>query len=196
MILGGVLLAAGAGRRFGGPKALIELDGEFLVERGARMLAQGGCDEVVVVLGAGAEEVRDRARPGAARVVVNERWTSGMGSSLAVGLAALGDSCGACVVALADQPRVGPESVRRLAAAWHAGAAVAVATYGGRRRNPVLLDRAWWPEITEALSGDEGARVFLRARPELVTPVPCDDTGSPDDVDTPADLFALTAEER
>ena len=69
-----------------------------------------------------------------------------------------------------------------------AGAGVAVAAYGGKPRNPVLLAREHWPEVIATATGDQGARAFLRARPELVTLVECGDTGRPDDIDTPADL--------
>ncbi|MGH8906630.1 MAG: nucleotidyltransferase family protein [Egibacteraceae bacterium] len=193
-LYGGVLLAAGEGRRFGGPKALAELGGELLVERGVRLLGEGGCVEVVVVLGAGADEVRRRAELGAARAVVNPDWPTGMGSSLAAGLRALGPETGAAVVALVDQPLVGPAAVRRLARAWRDGAVAAVATYRGQPRNPVLLDRSLWPAVVRSATGDRGARDFLRTHADLVTPVACDDTGKPDDVDTVTDLLAIAKE--
>ena len=120
-----------------------------------------------------------------------------MGSSLRAALRALqaGLPCrpGAAVVALADQPLVGPEAVARLIAAYRAGATVAVAAYEGKPRNPVLLAREHWPEVIETATGDQGARAFLRARPDLVTLVECGDTGRPDDIDTPADLDAHRA---
>jgi CTP:molybdopterin cytidylyltransferase MocA len=188
----GVLLAAGAGRRFGGPKALVGFRGEPLVDRGARLLRAAGCDPVLVVLGARAGIVRQGASLAGARVVVNPRWECGMGSSLAAGLDAVPAVAGAAVVALVDQPLVTPEAVRRLVAAWRAGAVAAVATYGGRPRNPVLLDRSVWGQARRRAVGDVGARAFLRARPDLVTAVDCDGAGSPDDVDTVADLRALT----
>jgi nicotine blue oxidoreductase len=120
-----------------------------------------------------------------------------MGSSLRAALRALteleagprvGPEIGAVVVALADQPLVGAEAVGRLIAAYRAGAGVAVAAYGGKPRNPVLLAREHWPEVIATATGDQGARAFLRARSELVTLVECGDTGRPDDIDTPADL--------
>ena len=94
------------------------------------------------------------------------------------------------VVALADQPLVGAEAVARLIAAYRAGATVAVAAYEGKPRNPVLLAREHWPEVIATATGDQGARAFLRARPDLVTLIECGDTGRPDDIDTPADLTA------
>ena len=104
-----------------------------------------------------------------------------------------GADVGAVVVALADQPLVGAEAVARLIAAYRDGASVAVAAYGGQPRNPVLLAREHWAEVVATATGDQGARTFLRARPDLVTLVECGDTGRPDDIDTPADLARITA---
>jgi nicotine blue oxidoreductase len=182
----GVLLAAGEGRRLGRPKALVEVAGETLAERGVRLLRDGGASPVVVVTGAAA------VPPGGAAVVHNPDWRTGMGSSLATGLRALPADAAAAVIALADQPLVGAEAVRRLIAAHRAGASVAVASYDGRPRNPVLIAREHWPEVIAAAAGDTGARVFLRAHRDLATQVECGDTGSPDDVDTPADLARVT----
>jgi len=120
--------------------------------------------------------------------VHNPDWPTGMGSSLAAGLTALPDAAEAAVIALADQPLVGPEAVRRLIAAYDHGASVAVAGYDGQPRNPVLIARPYWPEVIAAAVGDSGARAFLRSSPELVTLIECGDTGSADDVDTPEDL--------
>ncbi|MFC5752447.1 nucleotidyltransferase family protein [Actinomadura rugatobispora] len=185
----GVLLAAGEGSRLGRPKALVELDGERLVDRGVRTLREGGCSPVLVVAGAAQVEVIG------AVVVPNPGWRTGMGSSLRAGLAALPPGCPAVVVALVDQPRVTPEAVRRLIEAYHLGARVAVASYHGRPRNPVLIAREHFAAAAEAAEGDAGARSFLRAHPELVTPVPCADVAAPDDIDTPADLEAFTRSE-
>jgi len=184
-MIAGLLLAAGEGRRLGRPKALLEFDGERLVDRALRMLREGGCDPVYAVSGAVQLEDVD------AVVVANPRWRTGMGSSLRAGLAAMPDEASAVVVALVDQPQLGPEAVRRLVAAHAAGAVVAVATYAGRRGNPVLLGRSTWDEVTELAQDDVGARPFLAAHPELVTPVPCDGAGDPADVDNPEDLTRL-----
>jgi CTP:molybdopterin cytidylyltransferase MocA len=194
----GVLLAAGQGSRFGRPKALVELDGQTLAERGIGMLRAGGADPLLIVTGAAEVELGPDHR---IRTVRNDEWRTGMGSSLRAALRALSDpdagpevspevgpEVGAAVVALADQPLVGAEAVSRLIAAYQAGARVAVAAYHGKPRNPVLLAREHWPEVIAMATGDQGARAFLRARPELVTLVECGDTGRPDDIDTPADL--------
>ncbi|NDU73515.1 NTP transferase domain-containing protein [Actinomadura sp. DSM 109109] len=182
----GLLLAAGEGRRLGRPKATLELDGERLVDRGVRTLREGGCSPVLVVAGAAPIEVIG------AVVVPNPGWRDGMGSSLRAGLAALPPGCPAVVVALVDQPLVTPAAVARLIAAFREGAGLAVATYGGAQRNPVLLGAGHLAGAAAAAAGDQGARGYLRAHPELVTPVPCDDVAAPDDIDTPDDLAALS----
>jgi nicotine blue oxidoreductase len=181
----GVLLAAGEGKRLGTPKALVELGGRRLVDRGVDLLASGGTAPVVVVTGAVPLTV-----PGAV-VVVNPDWASGMGSSLAAGLRALPTDCAAAVIALVDQPLIGAAVVRRLISAWLAGAELAVAAYDGRPRNPVLLARRHWAGAAAAAAGDVGARPYLRAHAGLVTHVECADIGSPDDVDTPGDLVRV-----
>lgn len=181
----GVLLAAGSGSRIGQPKALVVVGGRTLAARGIALLRDGGADPVVVVTGAA--RLAEEAGPGVL-TVHNPDWASGMGSSLAAGLAAVPTGCAAAVVALADQPLVGPDAVGRLIAAHAAGAGVAVACYDGKPRNPVLISREHWPEVIALAAGDVGARPFLRARPELVTHVECADTGRPDDIDSPEDL--------
>ncbi|WP_119729751.1 nucleotidyltransferase family protein [Thermomonospora amylolytica] len=184
MSVAGLLLAAGAGARLGRPKALVELNGERLVDRGVRMLRAGGCTPVLVVIGAADVEVLG------AVTVPNPDWRAGMGSSLRAGLAAIPPDCTAAVIALVDQPAVTPQAVRRLIRAYEEGASVAVATYGGARRNPVLIAREHFAAVAEAAVGDVGARPFLAAHPALVTPVACDDVAAPDDIDTPDDLTA------
>jgi CTP:molybdopterin cytidylyltransferase MocA len=185
-----VLLAAGEGSRFGQPKALVELDGQTLAERGVDLLRAGGVDPVLVVTGAAQVELSG------IHTIYNERWRTGMGSSLRVALRALPPDVGAVVVALADQPLVGATAVTRLIAAYRGGADVAVAAYDGKPRNPVLLAREHWPEVIATATGDQGARAFLRARADLVTLVECGDTGSPDDIDTPADLDRVASRYR
>ncbi len=183
----GVLLAAGQGTRLGTPKALVELGGRRLVDRAARLLRDAGTAPVLVVTGAAPVSV-----PGAVGVP-NPDWRTGMGSSLAAGLRALPGDCAAAVVALVDQPLIGPDVVRRLLAAHLAGAELAVAGYHGRARNPVLLARGHWAGVLAVADRDTGARPYLRAHPGLVTLVECADIGRPDDVDTPEDLARVGA---
>jgi CTP:molybdopterin cytidylyltransferase MocA len=201
----GVLLAAGQGSRFGSPKALIELGGQTLAERGVDLLRAGGADPIIVVTGAAPLRL-----PGTL-TVYNPEWHTGMGSSLRAALRFLqsGDraadpaagpetpaappAADAVVVTLADQPLVGVQAVARLIDACRDGATVAVATYDGKPRNPVLLARERWAEVAEMATGDSGARAFLRARPDLVTFIECGDVGRADDIDTPEDLARIAA---
>ena len=184
----GVVLAAGAGTRFGGPKALATLDGVRLVDRAVATLRGGGCTEVLVV--SGAAPLSDVE----ATVVHNPHWATGMGSSLRTALRhlATGDA-GAAVVLLVDTPWVGAGAVARLVDAVGSIGRLDVrlaaqATYGGVPGHPVLLSRTCWGAVAADAVGDRGARAWLRAHRDLVLDVPCDGTGDPRDVDRPADL--------
>lgn len=191
----GLLLAAGGGLRLGRPKALVQFQGEQLVERGVRLLTQAGCQPIVVVLGAAAPDVRSQSALGTAQVVVNEAWETGMASSLRAGLRSLEQSgSDACIVALVDQPLVTAEALRRLIAAWEAGAVAAAAAYRGQPRNPVLFDRRVWRDVSDAAVGDEGARGWIHSNVNLVRLVPCDDVASSADIDTEADLRTLSGQ--
>ena len=184
--IAGLLLAAGSGSRLGRPKALVELGGQSLAERGVALLRGGGADPIFVVTGAAELTLPD------VTLVPNPDWRTGMGSSLRAGLAALQADSAAVVIALVDQPLIGPEVVRRLIAAFWDGARVAVACYSGQRRNPVLIGREHWAEAAAMAEGDSGAREFLRTRSDLVTLVECGDVGRADDLDTTADLKRIT----
>src|SRR5438552_4286618 len=161
-----VVLAAGASSRFGSPKQRLLL--APVLERVRRSRSN---DEIVVVVGA--HEVDTDAR-----VVRCADWQRGPGASLRCGLAALSPEAEAAVVVLADGPMLAPEAIDRIVAAWREGAGdVVAASHGGNRGHPVVLDRGMWAQIP-----DEGARAL---EPALV---PCDDLGSPGDVDVPEDL--------
>lgn len=182
----GIVLAAGAGRRFGMPKALVEHRGSLLVDRALAALAEGGCDPVVVVLGASSDEVLARAELTGAVAVVNPMWPTGMGSSLRTGLDRVAaTSCSAAVVLPVDMPGVTAAAVRRLRAHAAPGA-LAAASYAGDRGHPVLLGAEHWPGVRDAATGDAGARGYLRERE--VTLVGCDDVSEGFDVDQPGDL--------
>jgi molybdenum cofactor cytidylyltransferase len=181
-----VVLAAGSGSRFIGDahKLLSPFRGRPLVAWAVSAATAADLDEVVVVAGAVdlAEVVGD------ATLLVNHDWADGQASSLHVAL----DWCDrqghrSAVVGLGDQPLVPAPAWRTVATA--AGGPIIAATYGGRRRNPVRLDRVVWPLLP--VDGDEGARALMRSRPDLVTEVPCE--GDPFDVDTSTDLQRLLA---
>jgi CTP:molybdopterin cytidylyltransferase MocA len=188
----GVVIAGGTGRRMGGPKALIELDGQALAARAVDVLADGGCSPVAVVVGASADAVRATVPPIAA-VVDNPDWASGMASSVraALGWAGAVPDCAAVVVLPVDTPGIGAPVVRRLVDAFDAdpdARRAVVATYDGRSRNPVLLPAGLWDEVGARVRGDTGARAWLRDNPDRVVGIDCADVGDPTDLDTPDDL--------
>ena len=183
------MLAAGAAARFGGAKQLAELDGRPLLEHALAAMAAAPLDRLVVVLGAGAEEIGARVSLHGARVVVCADWSEGQAASLRAGVAALGDAA-AAVVVLGDQPRISAQAVARVLAARGPGALAVRATYDGRPGHPVVLERALFAPIAR-LRGDAGARDLLRG--VAVRDVACDGLGRPDDVDTPEQLEVLRA---
>ena len=184
-----IVLAAGGGSRFGGGKLLAELGGRPILETVLHNLHEASVDEIIVVVGADAQRLCEVCKRYGARTVANEEWERGQSTSVLAGLRACGGE--AAVVLLGDQPFIGAEAVGRLVAVFAEGAKVAVATYGGKRRNPVLFSREVWPLLEAELVGDEGARSVLRRHPELVVEVPCEGVGDPADVDTREDLRRL-----
>ncbi|MEV0717618.1 nucleotidyltransferase family protein [Asanoa sp. NPDC050611] len=181
----GLVLAAGAGRRYGRPKALVLRDGALLVERAVATARSGGLDPVYVVLGAAADQVREQARLGDAVLVENPEWATGMGSSLRAGLAALAaTNAKAAAVLLVDMPGITPAAVARVAES--AGPdTLRMGGYADRRGHPVVLGRDHWAGVAETATGDAGARAYLRAHAASVTVVPCDDVADDTDLDTP-----------
>ena len=185
-----VVLAAGGGRRFGMPKALVEYEGSLLVERAVRT-AREVCDPVLVVLGARAVDVWREADLGGATVLANRDWETGMASSLRTGLDGLRGWPGvvgragridAALITLVDMPGMTPEALSRMAE--HAAPdALAVATYDGVRAHPVLLGRDHWAGVIETATGDEGARRYLAAHD--VTEVDCTGLADATDLDVP-----------
>ena len=191
MSVAGLVLAAGAGRRFGAPKALLtRADGRRYVDHAVASLRDAGCDPVVVVVGAAGESVRDLLAAAPVRIVDCPTWSQGMGESLRAGLAALdGLACETVVVTLVDLPDVGSDVVARLVAASSASAPSALvrAAYGGRPGHPVVLGRDHWSGIREMAEGDRGARDYLATHPHRT--VECGDLATGRDVDTPQDLM-------
>ena len=172
----GLLLAAGAGRRMGRPKALVE----GWLAGAAESLAE--CDDVVVVLGAAADDARHLLDAHDVTIVIAPDWEEGMGASLRTGLQYLlhGEAT-RCVVTLVDLPDVTAAVVRRLLGLPETAEVLARATYEGRPGHPVLLGRAHWPGVVESATGDRGARDYLGTHD--VEPVECGDLATGLDVD-------------
>jgi CTP:molybdopterin cytidylyltransferase MocA len=193
-----VVLAGGAGTRFGMPKALARAgDGTPWLHLACRALFDGGCADVVVVLGARAGEAQELV-PAAARFVVAGDWATGVAASLRAGLAAAAETGAAgtgagqaradvAVVSLVDLPGLRSDAVRRVLGTAPepdaARQALARATYGGAPGHPVLVGRAHWRPLAAAVHGDTGAGPYLRAHG--ATTVDCTDLGGGHDVDHP-----------
>lgn len=183
----GLVLAAGRGRRIGGPKALLRHGDALLVEHALRIVRDAGCDPIVVILGAAADDVRSAADLADATVVVNKAWSTGVGSSLRTGLSTVEEmGAEAVVVVPVDMPGLTAEAARRVAAE-PAPDALACATFEGRRGHPMLVGRAHFAGIATLANGDVGIRPYLLARAAQVTEIPCDEVATPGDVDTPED---------
>jgi len=183
MEIAGLVLAAGAGRRYGMPKALVAHRGSLLVQRAAGTLREAGVAEPVIVIGAQAAQVRAVAP--ALTYVENPDWASGMASSLRTGLAALAAGpAGAAVVLLVDMPGVTPAAVRAIAADATPDSLV-IGGYGERRSHPVLLGREHWDGVARSATGDRGARDYLRDHAGQVRVVPVGHLSDDTDLDVP-----------
>jgi molybdenum cofactor cytidylyltransferase len=187
--VGGIVLAAGRSSRMpGSQKLLLDIDGVPMVRHVLEAASEGGCHQTVVVY---AEEDVRRAIDGRAELVFNARSSTGMASSLHVGLRAMRPEIEGAMVLLGDQPLVGARTVATLLRAWRReGSRPAVATSQGESEwaPPVILARELWADIFK-LKGDAGARQVLHGRPELLDVVPA--PGRPDDIDTPDDYAKI-----
>lgn len=195
MKVAGLILAAGGGSRLGRPKAEVVVGGRRLMDLAIESCVRAGLSPVVVVLGAAwvipmpPPDSPDGDAP-EVWLVENTDWSTGIASSLRAGLAALEPDAGieAVVVTLVDTLSVGEEHLDRVGAALRDGATAAVATYRGQARTPVGLIREAWADVARTVVGDEGARGWLRAHPQLVSEVECADLGPWIDIDTTEDL--------
>jgi CTP:molybdopterin cytidylyltransferase MocA len=186
-----VVLAAGEGRRMGGPKALARLQGRPFLERCVEALRRPGVERVLAVLGHQADRVRDEvALPPETVLIVNAQWAGGMLGSVHAGLdAAEAHGCDAVLLHPVDHPLVEPETVDAVVAALAGGAVIAVPSYQGRRGHPGGYARAAWPALRRA-APERGARAVMADHPEWVRHVP-GGPGSRRGFDTPADIAAF-----
>ena len=187
-----VILAAGASRRMGSPKQLIEIDGRPLLVRAIEAALAAPVWPVVVVLGANAVAIRPVIGHLPVLVIENPAWSEGMASSIREGVATLRQfsrTLDAAVLALCDQPGFSAATVESLLAAHRATArGIVAARYAGRLGAPALFAREHFAALT-ALTGEEGARDLLNADPARVAAVELPELAR--DLDTPADLEGL-----
>jgi CTP:molybdopterin cytidylyltransferase MocA len=188
-LVAGLVLAAGAGTRFGGRKQLAELDGRPQLEHALAAMASAPVQPVAVVLGADSDEIAAAVDMHGAEPIVCPDWEEGQSASLRTGIDALqGAGADAVVVTLGDQPHIATRAIAAVVAARAGAEADAVrATYHGTPGHPVLLESRLFDAV-RLLRGDTGAREVLRTA--RVIDVPCDGLGDPADVDTPDDLNA------
>jgi molybdenum cofactor cytidylyltransferase/nicotine blue oxidoreductase len=188
------VIAAGGGRRIGGPEALLRFGNIPLVDRAVDTVAEAGCEPVVVVLGAAANQVRDAAALRGATVLVNRAWGTGLGSSLRMGLEALKDGeAEAAVVMPVDMPGLTVDAIRKIVALPFPDALVC-ATYGGLRNYPMLFGRRHWAGISTLAKADTGARPYLLAHKDEIVDIACDAVADGARVDSPelVEAFGLT----
>ncbi|GIJ34376.1 nucleotidyltransferase family protein [Verrucosispora sp. WMMD703] len=193
-----MIIAAGGGRRIGGPEALLHQGGKPLVDQMIDTLTEAGCGQIVVVLGAAADQVRQTADLSRATVVVNRAWGTGVGSSIRAGLAGIDDDrVEAAVVVPVDMPGLTAAAVRRVAALPFPDVLVC-ATYNGLRGYPMLFGRRHWPGIATLASADVGARPYLLAHKDQIVDIACDAVADGSRVDTPElmALYGLTVPEQ
>jgi len=183
-----VVLAAGEGRRMGATKPLLEIDGEPALARVIEAARSAGMKEIIVVLGHAAIEIKKRLNLSGCRTVVNPDYSSGMASSLRVGIDALPAGARGFLILHADMPYISPKTIAAVVAAGEAGARIAAPVYRGKRGFPVYIDRACIPGLLTTLNGEVGARDYIAAHPEELLEIPVDDPGAVTDLDSPEDL--------
>jgi molybdenum cofactor cytidylyltransferase len=194
--IGVVILAAGASTRLGVPKQLLTFRGRSLLRHTVEEALTSGCHPIVVVLGAHAERLQEEIDDLPVTVVVNARWSEGMGTSIQAGLAALttaagGDAVGAVVLAVCDQPFFSAAILHALIAAHQrSGRAIVATTYEGTCGVPALFSRSLFPHLI-ALDGHEGARRVIQGRPNETVVVPFPEGAF--DIDTAEDYARLAA---
>jgi molybdenum cofactor cytidylyltransferase len=182
----GILLAAGASRRFGADKLTHILpNGDLMAVRACRNLL-AGTDSVLAVVRPGSEQLAALLQAEGAEVRVCAEAEQGMAASLAFGVRARPEAAG-WLIALADMPWIAPTTVRKVADTLRLGATIAAPTWQGRRGHPVGFSQVLGPKLA-ALSGDEGAKGVIQAYLGQLQLIDCDDSGVLQDIDTPEDL--------
>lgn len=190
--IGAVVLAAGASQRLGQPKQLIQLGGESLLRRTARLAVEAGCAPVWVVLGYSADQMRPELRGLPVQLMTNAGWKQGMGSSLRAGISAAQVQADAVLLLVCDQVRLSPEHLRTLLERHREGtAAITASEYGGRSGVPAIFSARLYAELLQ-IQGDHGAREVIERHPAETQTVSWPDGVV--DLDSPEQLQGLSAE--
>jgi len=185
-----IVLAAGASRRLGTPKQLLNVDGETLLHRAARIALATAPAQTLVVLGADAAAMREAVADLDVRSVVCDDWQRGQSASLQAGVSALEDGIEGVLVLLCDQVGLDAAHANTLLQAWHDEPTRAVASaYADVIGVPAVLPRAWFADVLR-LQGDRGARDLLRRRDAEVVKITAPALAR--DVDTPRDARVVT----
>ena len=186
-----VVLAAGMSRRMGTPKQLLRMDGKTVLERTLESVRASNVGEIVLVLGHAAGSIEKAISTDRMKVVHNQDFQQGMGTSLRAGLAAVDAEASAALIVLADQPFVRAETLNRLIACHQESRPeIIIPLYKGFRGNPVLLDRSVFPELKE-LRGDVGCRAIFGSHTENIRKLPVEDMGILLDIDSPEEYQKL-----
>lgn len=190
-MISGIVLAGGTSSRLGQPKQLLVLGGKPLLQHTLDAAAAAGLDEIVVVLGHRADDVRAALTlPAGARTALNPDYATGQASSLRCGLSSASPGSDAAIVLLGDQPEMAASTIAAVAEGFRAGhGPIVQAAYRGTPSHPVLFARSVWPELM-AVTGDQGAREVIKAHKDWVYRVPID-AEIPPDLDTMEDYQRL-----
>lgn len=189
--IGAVVLAAGTSSRMGEAKQLLRVGERTLLQQVIENVRGAGVDEIVLVLGHRAETIQESVRSENVKIVVNQDYREGMGTSLRTGVAALSPEADAAFIVLADQPFVRPETLQRIAEEYRkSDAQIVIPMYKGFRGNPVLLNRSVFPEVM-ALKGDIGCRAIFGSHADGIVKVAVGDIGILLDVDNREDFERL-----
>lgn len=193
LYISALLLAAGKGERMGGVKQLLSLGEKRMIEAALQNLRASRCNEIIVVLGFAAEEIRPLVEgKERVRVVINPRFAEGMSTSIHQGLKEISTRATGILIALADQPFIPPEVINALIEGFQTGAqGIVLPAYEGKRGHPVILDRKKYETDLFELQGDVGGKEIVRTYPEDVLEVEVASRGVLIDIDAPEDYHGL-----
>lgn len=191
-MISAIVLAAGESARLGRCKQLIRLGEKTILEHVLALIAQSSIDDVIVVLGAHADEIREHIQFAAQRIVMNPDYARGMSGSIRAGLRAVNAKSTAAMFVLGDLPFVTPQTIDRLVDAYlRSRPSIVIPTYRGARGNPVIVDRSMFARMME-IAGDVGFRTVFDQVADAILEVPVDDVGIVTDIDTQQDLDEAT----